>query len=120
MATRLFTRAEILTIREMGDQGTPAPIIARLFPEAGLETIRRIIRRETYREISDVAPELERPKVVARLAGEPAPAARVPGPVEAEAIESLNRMLQEGLPQPGEPADPVQAFLGIRKDETKG
>jgi hypothetical protein len=119
MAARIFTRAEILTIRRMADGGTPAPIIARLFPEVGLETLRRIIRRETYREIGEVARELERPRVAGSLEGE-APATRVPGPVEAEAIEALNRMLAEGLPEPAPESDPVQAFLGIRRDGNKG
>lgn len=119
MATRMFTRAEILTIRQMADQGSSAPIIARLFPEAGLETIRRIIRRETYREIGDVAPELERSRVTGRLGGEPAPDVRVPGPVEQEAIDALNRMIEGGVPEPGEQVDPVQQFLGIRRDAAK-
>jgi hypothetical protein len=44
----------------------------------------------------------------------------VPGPVEAEAIEALNRMLAEGLPEPAPESDPVQAFLGIRRDGNKG
>lgn len=117
MATRQFTREEILLIREMAGRGEPAPIIARLFPEVGLETLRRIIRRETYREIGSVAPELERPSVRGRLEGEPPPARKTE--LERQAAESLAALTRQ--PPVEEAEDPVQAFLGVRRaEEEKG
>lgn len=115
MAAREFTKDEILHIRELAAQGHSAPIISRLYPEVGLETLRRIIRRETYREIGDVAPQLVRPGVNARLAGagEPKPLTDL----EREALESLRRLAGEGgEAAPPEEADPVKNFLGIRRE----
>lgn len=120
MAQREFKREEILLIREMAARGDSAPIIARLFPEVSLETLRRIIRRETYREIGDVAAALERPSVRARLEGEPAAAKK--SDLERAAEASLAELLKVPPAEPGE-EDPVQTFLGIRRGEspeTKG
>lgn len=120
MAQREFTREEILLIRAMAARGDSAPIISRLFPEVGLETLRRIIRRETYREIGDVAIELERPGVRGRLEGEAAPQAKTA--LERAAMESLAELMKEP-PKESAEEDPVQAFLGVRRGEppqTKG
>lgn len=112
MGTRNFTREEVLLIREMAARGDSAPIIAQLFPEVGLETLRRIIRRETYREVGSVAPEIERPSVRARLEGETVDAKR--GELERQAAESLAELTKTPI-EVDNAEDPVQAFLGIRR-----
>lgn len=112
MATRNFTREEVLLIREMAARGDSAPIIAQLFPEVGLETLRRIIRRETYREVGSVARTLERPGVTARLAGEAADDRK--SDLERMAAESLAELTKTPI-EASRDEDPVQAFLGIRR-----
>jgi hypothetical protein len=119
MAQREFTRGEILLIREMAAKGNSAPTISKLFPEVSVETLRRIIRGETYREIGQVAPELERPAVRGRLEGEATPEAKTA--LERAAMESLAALTQNPPSEEVEP-DPVQAFLGVRRGDgtTKG
>ena len=63
-----FTRQQIYEIRARGDGGESAPSILRDFPRVSLETIRRVIRRDTYREIG--AGGAERPMMSNRLVGE--------------------------------------------------
>lgn len=88
-----FTQSEVLRIRSLFDQGVPAPQIARLFPTVGLETLRRIGRRETYRNVPE-APKQDT--------------------LEAEAAASLARLLQPSGGAPEAP-DAIEAFVRARQ-----
>lgn len=115
MAARNFTRGEILTIRRLAAEGASAPSISALFPEVGVETLRRIIRRETYREIGEVAPELERKQVVARLEGEMSVPEAKKSELQRRAEESLAELSRQ-VETPEKTQDPVQEFLEIRRE----
>lgn len=118
--TGVFTRAQIYEIRARAERGESAPSIARDFPRVGLETIRRVIRGDTYREIGVGASE--RPMVSNRLAGEtrqagdPAPPYVSPlAAQEAETREHIRRLnAQLGAPA-REEDDPVADFLAARR-----
>lgn len=131
MPAPAFTRAQIYAIRARFDAGESAGSIGADFPRVSLETLRRIGRRETYREIG--AGLTERPLVSNRLAGEfrrpgdPAPSAPPPVPREfsdfpelaeipelsPEAAEAARRLARE-LAVPSA-SDPVAHFLNLRK-----
>lgn len=110
MPAREFSRTEIYEIRERALRET-APQIARDFPNVSVETLRRIIRRETYREIG-VGPT-ERPEVSNRLRGED----RAPGdpaPTPEEIAASHARILEEmRQPLPSAP-DPLAIIRAVR------
>ncbi len=48
-----FTVQEVHRIRSLFDAKHSGPAIARLFPTVGIETLRRIGRRETYRHVPE-------------------------------------------------------------------
>ncbi len=131
MPPPLFTREQIFEIRARFDAGESGASIARDFHRASLETLRRIGRRETYREVGVGA--TERPLVSNRLAGEarqagsPAPTAPAPQPPDFGDLPPL-----EDLPEPSSEvlaaaarlareiasggSDPVGKFLATRKE----
>lgn len=102
-----FTRAQIYAIRDLASQGVSAPrIIQTLGLDCGLETVRRVIRGETHREIGVGGGE--RPIASNRLqdpprrAGDPAPAYAPPIPPDLD--EQLARL--DAL-APREEVDPL-------------
>jgi hypothetical protein len=132
MPAPLFTREQIYSIRSRFDAGESAASVGQDFPRASLETLRRIGRRETYREIG-VGPA-ERPLISNRLAGEarqagdPAPQAPskparefddfpeladIPD-LTPEQAASARRLAEEVASTPR--ADPVGKFLNHRKE----
>lgn len=133
MPSTPLTRAQIYAIRDLGQVGTSAPrIIQQLGLPVGVETVRRILRGESHREVGVGA--TERPMISNRLQGEsrrpgdPAPAYHPPTPPDlAEQLRGLAALQEAGLraarPSPSpddagaldeEVGDP-EALLAVRK-----
>ena len=100
----LFSPADVRAIRQHYAAGT---LDVRAWADSrrcGLETIRRIARRDTYREVPD---ELGQP---ANAGGTPAPLAPTNEPSEADLAASLARLTQAAQAMPPQRAE-VNALL---------
>lgn len=108
MPSTPLTRAQVYAIRDLAFQGVSAPrIIQALGLPVTVETVRRIIRGESHREVGVGA--AERPMASNRLQGEarqegdPAPAYHPPVPADLD--EQLRRL--DGLSPRKAPANPL-------------
>lgn len=124
-----FTREQVYAIRDLAAKGVSAPrIIQALGLRCALETVRRVIRRDTHAEVGVGA--AERPMVSNRLqgearqAGDPAPAYHPPVPPDLdEQLRRLDALAPKAEPPPNpldggdmplEGADP-EAIIAARK-----
>lgn len=126
---KLFTRNDIFAIRARFDAGETPREIWRSYPRASLQTVTRICRRETFREIG--VGGTERLLVASRLAEGRSAAPRfeastreraerevaaLPPLADSVLAPEMLQRAQESLARATQPSvHPVDAFLAARK-----